>query len=82
MYEIIFSKNAKKQLKKLEGETQNRIIRALEKLRFRPEVFLKKLVGDSGFRLRAGDYRIIVDLNKNRLEVLVIRIGHRKNIYK
>ncbi|HIG94439.1 MAG: Addiction module toxin, RelE/StbE family [archaeon GW2011_AR13] len=82
MYEIIFSKEAKEQLKKLDQNIQERILQGIEKLRIKPERCLKKLVGDPGFRLRVGDYRVIVDINRNLVQVLVISVGHRKNIYK
>jgi len=41
-----------------------------------------KLVGDSGYRLRVGDYRVILDIDEGNLIILVIKIGHRKKIYK
>ncbi|HHT78831.1 MAG TPA: type II toxin-antitoxin system RelE/ParE family toxin [Actinobacteria bacterium] len=81
MYEIIFSIKAKKQLIKLERNTQERIISALEKIRIRPETFVTKLIGDQGYKLRVGDYRVIMDIEKNSLIILVIKVGHRKNIY-
>jgi mRNA interferase RelE/StbE len=43
---------------------------------------VKKLVGDPGYRLRVGEYRVIIDIYKDKLVILVIKIGHRKNIYK
>lgn len=82
MYEIIFSRKAKKQLFKLERTIQERIIFALERIRIRPEDYLTKLVGDPGYKLRVGDYRVIMDIDKTNLLVLVIKIGHRKDIYK
>jgi mRNA interferase RelE/StbE len=78
----LFSDSALKQLKKLEKSVQERIVSALERARVRPESFVKKLVGDPGYRLRVGDYRVIVDIDKNKLLILVIKIGHRRNIYK
>jgi len=81
MYEIILSDSAKKQLEKLEKNTQKRILNALERIRIRPEAFVAKLVGSSAFRLRVGDYRVILDIDKERLLILIIKIGHRKNIY-
>lgn len=81
-YEIIFSDKAFKQLKKLEQETQERIIKVLERIRLRPEKFVTKLVGDPGFRLRIGEYRVIVDIDKDRLLILVIKIGDSCRIYK
>lgn len=82
MYEIIFSQKAKKQLFKLEKNIQERIITALERIRIRPEAYITKLVGDPGFKLRIGDYRVIMDINNNNLLILVIKVGHRKDIYK
>ena len=81
-YGIVFSDNAFKQLKKLEPEIQERIIKVLERIRIRPESFVTKLVGDPGFRLRVGEYRVIVDIDKDKLLILVIKIGHRSRIYK
>ena len=81
-YEIIFTDTSRKQFKKLEKDVQERIIKALERIRIRPEVHVKKLVGDPGYRLRVGEYRAIIDIEKDKLIILVIKIGHRKNIYK
>ena len=59
-----------------------RIIKALERIIIRPEVHVKKLFGDPGYRLRVGVYRAIIDIKKEKLIILAIKIGHRKNIYK
>lgn len=82
LYEIIFSQKAKKQLFKLEKVIQERIIAALERIRIRPEAYVIKLVGDPGYKIRVGDYRVIMDIDRIKLLVLVIKIGHRRNIYK
>ena len=72
----------RKQLFKLEKIIQERIISALERIRIRPEDYITKLVGDPGYKLRVGDYRVIIDIDKGNLLVLVIKIGHRRNIYE
>ena len=82
MYEIIFSLKAKKQLLKLEKIIQERILSAIERISIRPEAFITRLVRDPGYKLRVGDYRVIMDIDKTRLLVLVIKIGHRRDIYK
>ncbi|MBI5392718.1 type II toxin-antitoxin system RelE/ParE family toxin [Candidatus Woesearchaeota archaeon] len=82
MYGIEFTDNAKKQLSKLHRDLQERIIIKLERVRIRPETYVEKLVGESAYKLRVGDYRLIVDIDNKKLIVLVIKIGHRKNIYK
>ena len=81
MYEIILAKKVEKFLDKLDSKDRERIILAIEKLRIRPDAYLKRLVGDKSYKFRVGDYRLIVDLEKGKLLVLVIDIGHRKNIY-
>ena len=81
-YDIIFSDKSLKQLRKLEKEVQERIIKALERIRIRPEIHVTKLIGDPGYRLRVGDYRVILDIDKGKLLILVLKIGHRKGIYK
>ncbi|MCK5039457.1 MAG: type II toxin-antitoxin system RelE/ParE family toxin [Candidatus Aenigmarchaeota archaeon] len=82
MYDIIFSKKAKNQLKKLEKNIQKRIIAVLERIRIRPEAHVKKLVGESAYKLRVGNYRILMDIDNGTLLIMVIKIGHRKNVYK
>lgn len=82
MYEVVISEKALKQLKKLEKDIQERIIHALERIRIRPEAYVIKLVGDQAYKLRVGDYRVLLDVDKNKLLILVIKVGHRKNIYK
>ncbi|MBS3126821.1 type II toxin-antitoxin system RelE/ParE family toxin [Candidatus Woesearchaeota archaeon] len=82
MYELIYSPSALKQLEKLEHNIKERIVIALERLRIRPESCdIKKLVGMQGYRFRVGDYKVIFDMEKNKLIILVLQIGHRKNIY-
>ena len=82
MYELIYSPNTVKSLEKLEKNVQKRIVSALERLRIRPEACgIKRLVGMPGYRFRVGDYRVIFDIDRNALQILVLKIGHRKNIY-
>lgn len=80
-YEVIMSSFAEKQFEKLPQEIKSRIINSLERCKVRPIAHVKKLVGNPYFRLRVGDYRVILDIKNNELVILVIEIGHRKNIY-
>lgn len=82
MYTVVFSERAEKQLEKLERNIQIRIINALERIRIRPESYIVKLVGESGYKFRIGDYRVIMDISQEKLLILVIKVGHRKEIYK
>jgi len=83
MYELIYSPVAIKQLEKLENTIKERILNSLERLRIRPDSCdIKRLVGMEGYRFRVGDYRIIFDMERDKLLILILQIGHRKNIYK
>ncbi|MBM3232871.1 type II toxin-antitoxin system RelE/ParE family toxin [Candidatus Pacearchaeota archaeon] len=82
MYSIIIPNKVERQLKNLDKSIQERIISVLERIKIRPQDFVEKLVGEPGFKLRVGDYRIILDIIESNLIILLIEIGHRKNIYK
>lgn len=79
-YQIFFTDKAKKQLEKLEKVEQERIIKSLERIRIRPEAHITKLVGDPGYKLRVGNYKVILEIKKEK--ILILMIGHRKNIYE
>jgi mRNA interferase RelE/StbE len=80
-YQVIFSDLALKQLNKLDREIGQRIISTLVRIRIRPDAYVKKLVGDEGYRLRVGNYRVILDIDREKLMILVLIIGQRKNVY-
>ena len=82
MYEIIFSDNAVKELKKLDSTTKQRIINALERIRIRPEQYVQRLVAVQGYKLRIGDYRVLLDIQNKQMLFFVIKIAHRKNVYE
>lgn len=82
VYSLEFTDTFKRQFSKLEKFIQQRVISALERIRLRPEYFVKKLIGSPYYRLRVGDYRVILDIKQNQLTIIVIEIGHRKNVYK
>ncbi len=81
MYELKFSENSLRELEKLEKQQHERIIKSLERIRVRPQTYLKKLVGSPYFSFRVGNYRVILDFKESELLIFVITLGHRKNIY-
>ena len=81
-YEVRFTETALNQLRKLEKEIQIRIIAILERVKISPERYLRKLKGRPEYRLRVGDYRILILVDREKLILLVVDVGHRKNIYK
>lgn len=86
-YKVLFSDRAKKQLKKLDKYTAALIIGWLEKNIencTNPRQHGKGLVGSKSgqWRYRIGDYRVICEIEDDKIIVLVLEIGHRKDIYE
>ena len=82
MYAIIFKPKAENQFKKLPKSIQERILNVLYRIRIRPFSYdIKKLQGVDYYRIRIGEYRVIVDILQNEQVISIIEIGHRKNIY-
>jgi len=82
MAEVKFTDPAKNQLAGLEKRARLRIYSKLEEMRDWPDHFLKPLTRYPYFRLRVGDYRVIIDWRKERDELWVVAVGHRRNIYE
>jgi mRNA interferase RelE/StbE len=82
-YEVELSEIAKRDLARLETRVQDRVRLAFRVLEANPRPPLaRKLKGQKGYRVRVGDYRIIYEVFDNRIVVVVVRIGHRREIYK
>jgi len=81
MYKLIFSKLALKQLNKLEKNIKERIWEKLQLCKENPFRFLEHLEQIKGFKLRIGDYRLIIDVNISAKTLEILKLGHRKNIY-
>ncbi len=81
MYSIEFSELALKQFNKLEKVVQDRISSSLERIRIKPEAHVKSVVGTPFFSFRVGDYRLVIKIDKGKLLILIISVGHRSHIY-
>ena len=81
MYSIQIEKNAENFLKKLPKKDAEIILNKIYSIRENPYRFLKRLQGEKLWRLRIGDYRAVIDVIVSMNKIMVIRIGHRKNIY-
>lgn len=85
-YEIVFKKSAAKELKALPKKVQQKIVDAVQLLAINPYtdiLQIKKMKGaDSLYRLRLQDYRLIYSIENKLIKITVIKIGHRKEIYK
>ena len=83
-YRVEISRTAERQLKRLPPEDRRRVARAVAVLAIDPHPRgVRKLAGyDDVFRVRTGRYRIIYSVEKARLIILVLKIGHRKDVYR
>lgn len=83
-YRITLSPMAGRQLRKLDAQVRRRIQAALDLLAEQPRPpSATRLVGGAGeWRVRTGDYRIVYEIEDDRLLILVLRIGHRREVYE
>lgn len=81
-YRIAFAPSAARQLRKLDPPARRRIQAAIELLAVDPRPpAATQLVGGAGeWRVRTGDYRIVYEIHDGRLLVLVLAVGHRRDI--
>ena len=82
MYELRFDKRALNFLNKLDTQTKQRIWDKLQECKSDPFRYLKHLTQIKGYKLRVGDYRIIIDVQEEIKILFIEKIGHRKNIYE
>ncbi len=82
-YKIRISSSAERQLKKLPSNVQIKISRAILGLASNPyPAGCKKLAGYQDiWRIRIGEYRVLYSIDRNIVTVIVLKIGHRKEIY-
>lgn len=83
IYQVVLAKRAKRSLSQLNKGTRVRVILAMDELARSPH-YGKKLAGRyaGSWSLRVWPYRIIYQIYKRELMVLVIDVGHRQNVYK
>ncbi|MDD5231419.1 MAG: type II toxin-antitoxin system RelE/ParE family toxin [Candidatus Marinimicrobia bacterium] len=86
MYSVIFLEEATKELSQIDPIWQKRILNKIKILSADPKILannIKKLKGkyQEYYRLRIGDYRVIYSQENDRLLIVIIRIGHRSEIY-
>ena len=80
MFEIGWKEKALQQLDKLEKNISSRIIKKVDELKENPfSKDIKRLKGYDAFRLRVGDFRVIFEIENNK--IIILKVGHRRNIY-
>jgi mRNA interferase RelE/StbE len=78
---VEFSERAAEQLENLETETAERIVSKLDDVTWNPDHYLRALSEREGYRLRVGDYRVLIDWQRDEGLLFVREVGHRRNIY-
>lgn len=82
-YEVSVLPSAQKEITKLPKQVQNKVLEALVSLSENPRPNgCKKLVGTDSWRFRVGEYRIVYSIEDNVLLIEVIRVAHRKEVYR
>jgi mRNA interferase RelE/StbE len=83
-YSIEFKRSAAKVLRKIPNPDRRRIRDKIDSFVDNlPDPAITKMKGDNPFhRVRAGDYRIIYEIHEDILLILVLKIGHRKEVYR
>ncbi len=82
-YRVLLARSAQKQLEALSGEIESRILARLSELESNPRPSgCKKIANRDGWRVRVGDYRIIYEIHDKVMHVLVVTIGHRREVYR
>ncbi|WP_420427206.1 type II toxin-antitoxin system RelE family toxin [Algiphilus sp.] len=82
-YELVFRKSASKELRRVPKVDLQRILRRIEGLigNLRPAE-AEKLTGYDLYRVRQGAYRIVYEVTDDKLIVTIVRIAHRRNVYR
>ncbi len=84
LFEIQYEPRAEKELAKLDKPVARRLLDAIDRLAETPNPNNSKLLkGFTGiWRLRVGDYRVIYEIRDSELVILVVEIGHRREVYR
>jgi mRNA interferase RelE/StbE len=81
-YELIYTRRAENDIRKLEAAVRERIGKTLLRYREDPLKYAEKLSNPilGEYRFRIGDYRVIFDMTED--VIIILRVGHRREIYK
>jgi len=82
-YSVSILRRAQAQLARIDRQDQDRVIDAVRALGENPRPQgCRKMSGRPAWRIRVGSYRVIYEIHDDRLLVLVITVGHRKDAYR
>ncbi len=82
-YELRIKPSAVKELEALQAKDRRRIVSKIQNLAVEPRPQgCEKLTAQDRFRLRQGDFRILFEIDDNLETVTVVKIGHRREVYR
>ena len=82
-FEVIFKQSVAKDLRQIPKKDVTRILNRIKALSIEPRPpGVEKLSGQDKYRVRQGAYRILYEVRNNELIVVVVKIGHRQDVYK
>lgn len=82
-YKILIKPSAKKELEKLPRKDLRKIVTKIQNLSSEPRpIGSEKLSGDDKYRVRQWNYRIVYSIEDEQLIIFVVKIGHRRDIYR
>ncbi len=80
---IVFARSSEKELFALEKRIREKIFAKIGLLAKEPlPLGSQKLEGGKGYRIRIGNYRVVYTIEKDKLIIVIIKIAHRKDVYK
>jgi len=82
-FEIEFAASIRKDLKKIHKKEVTKILSEIQKLADDPlPIACKKLTNEALYRIRIGNYRVIYEIHDDKLIIHVVKVDHRKNVYR
>lgn len=84
MFRLEITEKARRQLDRLHGQIRTRIQSAIQQLAAnpRPPGSLKMADMKNAWRIRVGEYRIIYEIHDDVLVIVIVRVGHRRDVYR
>lgn len=82
-YELVFKKSVAKDLRAFPNQDVKRIMQRIRSLADDPRpAGYEKLSGQERYRVRQGVYRIVYEIEDDKLIVLIVKVGHRRDVYR
>jgi mRNA interferase RelE/StbE len=82
-YALFIERRAQRSLSRIAAQDRERISTAIRRLADEPRRHgVKKLSGRDAWRIRVGDYRVLYEIHDDRLLILVVNVGHRRETYR